>query len=61
MPLTSNAAEDIVRRILVQLHLQYDENTTEEQLLGTWVRRLSDYKGEIEAQFAEDLKILHNC
>ncbi len=58
MPLTSKAAEDIVRRVLVQLNLQYNENTTEEQLLGTWVRRLSDYDREVEAQFAEDLKVL---
>ena len=59
MPLTANATEDILGRILVQLRCQFDDTLTEEELLGTWVQRLSEEPQQVELQFLDDLGILH--
>ena len=60
MPLTANATDDILGRVLVELRFQFDDTLTEEVLLGTWVQRLSDDPQEVETQFASDLCILHS-
>lgn len=59
MPLTANATEDILSRILIQLRCQFDDALTEEQLLSVWVQRLSEEPEQIELQFASDLNALH--
>ncbi len=60
MPLTANAADDILGRVLVELRFQFDDNLTEEVLLGTWVQRLSDEPKEVELQFASDVHTLQS-
>lgn len=59
MPLTANATDDILSRVLVQLRCQFDDTLTEEQLLGTWVQRLSEEADQVELQFSDDLNTLH--
>jgi len=59
MPLTSNATDDIIGRILVQLKCQFDDTLTEEGLLGTWLQRLSEVPQQVELQFLDDLTALH--
>jgi hypothetical protein len=59
MPLTANAIDDILSRVMVELRFQFDDTLTEEVLLGTWVQRLSDEPQEVEIRFAEDLRSLH--
>lgn len=58
MPLTANATDDILGRVLVELRFQFDDTLTAEVLLGTWVLRLSDEPKVVEAQFANDLRTL---
>ena len=59
MPLTANATEDILSRVLVQLRCQFDDTLTEEQLLSAWVLRLSEEPQCVEQQFNDDLHVLH--
>ncbi len=59
MPLTANATDDILARLLVQLRCQFDDKLTEEELLGTWVQRLSEDPEQVELQFCADLGSLH--
>ncbi len=58
MPLTANATDDILNRVLVELRFRFDDTLTEEVLVGTWVQRLSDEPQEADTQFAEDLRTL---
>lgn len=60
MPLTANATDDILNRVLVELRFQFDDTLTEEILLGTWVQRLSDDPKEVEFQFANDVRTLQS-
>jgi serine/threonine protein kinase len=60
MPLTANATDDILRRVLVELRFQFEDTLTEDVLLSAWVRRLSDESEEVEAQFADDLRTLQS-
>ncbi len=60
MPLTANATDDILGRILVQLRCQFDDLLTEEELLRTWVQRLSEDPEQVELQFLNDVSVLHD-
>ena len=59
MPLTANATDDILNRIMVELRFQIDDTLTEDILLGTWVQRLSEHAPDVETQFTADLNTLH--